>query len=175
MIYRQVIPFRSVFETKGKSTHTTQNERRIPGPFVRAPPPSDHLNVKECIRFQPPRHSDETIDDTQYVEVFELWHRAQDMAPKLFSSSNEANSNSSQNDNDTARIIEVDREDIEIVSNVDEAAPDSSSHPEATKRKHFNKLGWWVCCQDCREVNSSVWGESCPDCSHSRCYNCILA
>jgi hypothetical protein len=31
---------------------------------------------------------------------------------------------------------------------------------------------WWICCQDRREVDSRLWGEYCPDCSHSRCESC---
>lgn len=40
------------------------------------------------------------------------------------------------------------------------------SRPEMT--------GWWVCCQeDChREVDSSFFGTTCPDCGHEKCDDC---
>lgn len=31
---------------------------------------------------------------------------------------------------------------------------------------------WWRCCQCSREVNYNVWGDGCPDCSHTRCTYC---
>jgi hypothetical protein len=32
--------------------------------------------------------------------------------------------------------------------------------------------GWWVCCQDLREVNPQLFGDHCPDCSHGKCSYC---
>ena len=36
----------------------------------------------------------------------------------------------------------------------------------------ISKAGWWVCCQDRREINPALWGDSCPDCSHCKCMDC---
>ncbi|PMD14143.1 hypothetical protein NA56DRAFT_584295 [Hyaloscypha hepaticicola] len=41
-----------------------------------------------------------------------------------------------------------------------------------TNRSRTNKRGWWICCQDWREVNPTLWGECCPDCSHLKCVYC---
>ena len=33
--------------------------------------------------------------------------------------------------------------------------------------------GWWKCCECRREVNTGLFGSSCPDCSHEKCsWNC---
>lgn len=32
--------------------------------------------------------------------------------------------------------------------------------------------GWWKCCQCSREVNPDWYGDSCPDCHHSKCEHC---
>ncbi|KAE9371014.1 hypothetical protein N431DRAFT_425713 [Stipitochalara longipes BDJ] len=31
---------------------------------------------------------------------------------------------------------------------------------------------WWRCCQCIRDVNPALWGEYCPDCSHTKCGYC---
>ncbi|PMD12966.1 hypothetical protein NA56DRAFT_652109 [Hyaloscypha hepaticicola] len=35
-----------------------------------------------------------------------------------------------------------------------------------------NLRGWWICCQEGRQVNPNIWGDICPDCSHSKCDYC---
>ncbi|KAE9365299.1 hypothetical protein N431DRAFT_352760 [Stipitochalara longipes BDJ] len=34
--------------------------------------------------------------------------------------------------------------------------------------------GWWKCCNETcnREVNSELWGSTCPDCNHQKCGSC---
>ncbi|PQE14630.1 hypothetical protein CJF31_00007726 [Rutstroemia sp. NJR-2017a BVV2] len=34
--------------------------------------------------------------------------------------------------------------------------------------------GWWFCCYCRREVNSEIWGSSCPDCTHQYCVYCTV-
>ncbi len=33
--------------------------------------------------------------------------------------------------------------------------------------------GWWRCCQCQYDVNSALWGDDCPMCTHEKCDDCL--
>jgi hypothetical protein len=179
--YQQVIPFRSIFDKEGRlrsSVFKTAQDKSSPESLFKPLPSADHQTDVGSVTLQPERSPEEIIDDTQYVEVVELWHHAPDVLPRNFTIENERDDTSCQGDTETSGIKEEEKDKIGAASTLHETTPSPSAYPEAEERKDHKELDsytqWWVCCRHgCgREINSALWGETCPDCSHRRCMFC---
>jgi hypothetical protein len=181
MIYRQVIPYRSIFEEEGQLVSTAANPSLRPDfreKIFKRPLRTARQESIEKITPSQEWSSDEAFDAMQYAEVLELWHHPPDVLPKTSTTKTAGKYTDCQTGLVPMVVTENNNDEHSVSINSNNIAILPSTNPKAVgKEVHQGSVryaGWWVCCQYyCgREINYSIWGITCCDCSHECCFLC---